>query len=187
MAKVNKAKQIENEEDDNLDTAAEAGAKAKGKAKAEPKPEAKADARVVKAVKAQADAESKVGSALKAIVKLVIDHEIPRDVVIVSIMEARGVERVYAAQQASRIFTICKNEDNAQKFIDGEITVTDAIKAGSKKQENPNKAKAKENAEASLKTAVTKAVAAAKAADYDLGDFIALCKAEAKRGGLSND
>lgn len=162
-------------------------AEVKTKAKAAPKVEAKADARIVKAVKAQATAESQAGSALKTIVKLVMDDDIPRDVVIVSIMEARGCERLYAAQQASRVFSIAKNPEAAEKFIEGEITVTDAIKAASKKQANPNQAKKKENAEASLKTAVTKAVAAAKAADYELGEFIALCKAEAKKAGLSND
>lgn len=116
--------------------------------------------------------------------RLIETEELTRPEVVASIMEARGVEKSTAESQYSRMKNILSNPEIRAKFEAGELTLTAAVAATSKKQAAPSAAKQKENAEARFNKGVSLIVSAAKDAALGAAEIISSIRASLKDAGI---
>lgn len=167
-------------------TKPESNTKAEAKAKeAKAAAAAVANPKVVAAIRAEDEARSNAASKLAHLLQVVQDTEVTRPELVASYLEAKpNCSPATAQSQASRIMGLLKDPEVASKLISGEITLKTAREATTKKQENPNEAKAKENKQKRLATALAQVVAAAKELGIDRTSLKAMLTEAAKKAGI---
>lgn len=158
------------------------GAKAESKSKETIK--VVANPRLVKAILAADEAAMQHKSCLITIATIATEEQLTRAEVIASIMEARGVEKVTAESQYSRIQKLLSDPKVLEGLRSGEIDLKTARMMTKKAQKNPSPEKKKENIQKKLTNAVKALIEAAKEGGMDKTSVLTLIKSACKKNGI---
>lgn len=131
---------VEEDEDENEETA---GAKpgAKAKAKVTSKEDAKPNEELVGLFESYDEAVAKAESVFVELVELIQDKQLDRNTVVVSMMQARGINYETAQTQYSRMKKIFNNEEVLEELKAGKITMKIARERTKETQKNPKSSK----------------------------------------------
>lgn len=164
--------------------ATSAETKTKEDSKSKEKVVVKANAKLVALFRQYDDAAKEHSSSLVRVAEFVQSNSITRAEVVVSMMEARGIEKVSADSQYSRIKKILTDPKILQELKDGTLTLKEARAKSTKKQENPNKEKQRENLEKRFNRVLTELAAIAKEGGFDLRSTVNSVSATLKKAGI---
>lgn len=159
---------------------AAAGATAKGKVAAA----AVANPKIVAAFRDVQNAKEEHKSKLVSLAEICQREKATRPELIASYMEARGVERVTAEGQISRMFKMLMDPVTLEDLKSNKIDLKTARERTTTKQTNPSAAKKAENAEKKFARGLTILVEGAKEAGMDKDSCLIAFKAALKKNGI---
>lgn len=115
---------------------------------------------------------------------IIQEEQLSRTEVVLSLMEARGIDRKSAESQYSRMKKLFTDPKVLQQLKDGEIDLKTAREATKNSQKNKSPEVQKKNADKKFSTAVTTVINSCKILGTDLSTLLATIKAAAKKAGL---
>lgn len=157
---------------------------AKADAKEDTKQKVVANPRLLEALQNYDEAKSQAKSYLISVATIAQEEQLTKEEIVVTIMEARGVDRETAKQQYSRISKLLTKPDVLEELREGIIDLATARAKTVTKQKNPSAKKKQENAEKRILTGITMIVNAAKEMGMDLQALISTLKEKAKKADL---
>lgn len=158
------------------------GAKAKSSSKEQAN--VVANPRLVAAIKSGDDAAMQYKSCLITIATIAQEEQLTKAEIVASIIEARGVEKITAESQYSRMKGIMSDPKVLEGLRNGEIDLKTARMQTVKKQENPSPEKKKKNIEKRFSTAITSLVNTAKEGGMDKASVLLSVKSACKKAGI---
>lgn len=141
-------------------------------------------AELVATLKSVDEAKGQLKSYLIDAATIVQEEQLSRAEVVLSIMEARDVEKSTAESQYSRMKKLFTDPDTLEQLRNGEIDWNTARSRTTTPQNNKSAKVQKKNAEKAYAKAITTLVNSAKIQGIDLATLINTIKSAAKKGGL---
>lgn len=157
---------------------------AKADAKETKKVQVTANPRLVQALQNYDEARSQAKSYLVEVATIVQQEKLTKEEVIVSMVEARGIDRKTAGEQYSRIRKLLNDPATLEELRTGIIDLATARERTKSKQKNPSTEKKLANAQKNIVRAITTIINAAKESGTDLMSILSTFKAAAKKAGL---
>lgn len=159
------------------------GEQPKAKPGAKAKAEATANEELVGLLVKYDENVAKAESMFIDFVEFIQKNQLPRPVIVASIMKARGVTFETANTQYSRMKRLLNNQEVLDELKSGKITLKVAREKTTTKQANPKSAKP-EAKEARYQKALKDFAAAAKEGGYTLKAIMMGVEAELKSAGI---
>lgn len=159
------------------------GEQPKAKTGAKPKVEAVANEELVNLLVKYDENVAKAESMFIEFVEFIQANQLPRPVIVASMMKARGISFESADTQYSRMKKLLNNQEVLQDLKDGKITLKVAREKTKGTQANPKSAKP-EAREAKYQKAMKDFVGAAKEGGYPLKSILVSIEAELKAAGV---
>lgn len=157
---------------------------AKSKADAKETVKVVANPRLVAAIQAADTAAMQHKSCLITIATIASEEQLTRAEVVVSLMEARGVEKTTAESQYSRMKGLLSDPKILEGLRSGEIDLKTARAATKKEQKNPSAEKKKENVEKRFNNGIKTLIEAAKEGGMDRTSVLTAVKSACKKNGI---
>lgn len=143
-----------------------------------------ANPRLVSALQNYDEAKSQAKSYLITVATIAQEEQLTKEEIIVSMMEARGIDRDTAKQQYARISRLLLDPKTLEELREGVIDLATARAKTVVKQKNPSAKKKQENAEKAMLNGMTRVISAAKEIGLDIDGVIRMFKEAAKKAGL---
>lgn len=140
--------------------------------------------RLVAAIRSSDEAKLAYKSSLIAVCTIVQEEQLTKAEVVASLMEGRGIEKVTAESQFSRMKGLLLNPEVLEDLKNGIIDLKTARTQTTKKQANPSAEKKKQNLEKRINTNLTALMAAFKEGGMDKASIILTVKAAIKKAGI---
>lgn len=143
-----------------------------------------ANPRLVAALQSYESSIQQTQSYLVNVAEIIQNEQLTKAEVVASIMEARGVEKVTAESQYSRMKKIFSDPETLEALRTGEIDLKTAREKTKKAQKNVSAEKQAENREKAFTKGLTTFITAAKESGTDLQTILNTVKSACKKAGI---